>query len=76
MSRNLLGLTVGWLVRSVVPACATLTALAVAAGTAHAGISGQEPPASVPELGSGAALTALALLAGASLILTNRRSSK
>jgi hypothetical protein len=58
-------------VRSVLTWAAAVAAVLVAsAGTVYAG----RPQGSVPELGSGAALTALTLFAGASLILRNRRS--
>ncbi len=56
------------MVRTSVRWLVLVAGVALTAGTAHAGAS-----SSVPELGSGAALTALALLGGASLIWTNRR---
>jgi hypothetical protein len=55
-------------VRSSVRWIALVLGVALTTGTAYAGV-GQ----AVPELGSGAALTALALMGGASLIWTNRR---
>lgn len=51
-----------------------VAALAILAipGSVYAG----DVVAPVPELGSGAALTAVAVMAGVALIFTNRRSSK
>jgi hypothetical protein len=58
----------------VAKGCALLLILAAVAGTAQAGPPG--PPGSVPEIDPGSLLSAMALLGGGALLLTEKLRRK